>query len=191
MAVLIAARSLRLRRAAARPAASTSIVERSSNRLLINELSRKISASMRSTDRDSSPRMNTPTPWRVSTTPSNLNFAIASRTTLRLTPNDSASSRSVGRRSPARIRPERISAEIIRATCEGRLGARPTVLIALFPACCARCIEADSAVMTSVAPRHPQFCRPGDRRGRSRASNRNSANLRSDPRATIRPVCMM
>ena len=42
------------------------------------------------------PRTNTPEPWRGSTAPSNLNRAIASRTTLRLTPKVSANSRSVG-----------------------------------------------------------------------------------------------
>ena len=50
-----------------------------------------------------------PTPWRASIMPSARNWAIASRTTLRLTPNFSASCCSVGSRAPGLKSPDSIS----------------------------------------------------------------------------------
>ena len=53
--------------------------------------------------------------------PSVRSEAIASRTTVRLTWNRAISSCSVGRRSPARRRPERMSRPILSASCAVRL----------------------------------------------------------------------
>jgi hypothetical protein len=70
-----------------------------------------------------------PAPCRDCTTPSERRPAIASRTTLRLTPKRADNTISVGMRSPSRSRPAAISAVIPAATREGDWGARMNVEI--------------------------------------------------------------
>src|SRR5260370_41798870 len=68
-----------------------------------------------------------PRPWRDQTRPSDRSRAMASRTTLRLTPKVLESACSVGSCSPGFRRPCAISREIELATRVGRCGPRLTL----------------------------------------------------------------
>ena len=73
------------------------------------------------------PVTNTPLPWRASTMPSWRSRDTASRITVRLTPNCSASAVSVGSLSPGCARPSWISASRRLATVSVRVGGEESL----------------------------------------------------------------
>ena len=88
-----------VRRRAASAAASDSMAMRSSSASSTSSTTERFSSAMRNA-RTPSSSTKAPTPWRVVTRPLALRLAMASRTTVRLTPNSSMISFSVGSLSP-------------------------------------------------------------------------------------------
>jgi len=120
----------------------------------------------------------------VRTVPSKVSRAIASLTTFRLTPNVSANSRSVGSRSSGLESPSEDFVGNHAASCDGRLGARPSVMIGALWATVRRPRPGVRvAVMTRTLRRRPaNAADPDGCRDRSPAPGRDFAILRWRPR---------
>ena len=102
----IAASCALLRRSAASPALSISMPMRTSSTLSACEILLPMSRLIEPKASVGRSSTKTPAPWRASTSPSAASVAIASRTTVRLTPNVSVSWLSVGSFWPGDISPD-------------------------------------------------------------------------------------
>ena len=116
-----------LRRAAACAAISVSSARRNSTICSTASSELSSAASMRSARLPVAPVTNTPLPWRASTMPSWRSRDTASRITVRLTPNCSASAVSVGSLSPGCTRPSWISASRRLATVSVKVGGEESL----------------------------------------------------------------